>query len=147
MQSQREFQMRGNTWTAMIVLILLLVGLFFLARGVFWLLSMLAPVLLIAALIIDYKVAVGYVKWLIRLVKQNWVFGLGAVLLTVIGYPVVFAFLFGKALLNRRIQQAQEEALEGDYIDFEEVSKEGRVELPPLREKEKRTDYDNLFEE
>lgn len=130
MQNQKEFQIKGNTWGAIALLVIVLIGIFFIARGIFWLLSILAPILLIAAVIIDHKVVLNYVKWLVDMLKRNVLVGLAAVALSVIGYPIVFAFLLGRAIMNKRIKdvEKQERAFrEGELVDFEELP---RVELP-----------------
>ncbi|MCB0621616.1 MAG: hypothetical protein KDC43_23620 [Saprospiraceae bacterium] len=154
MQYRQEYSFKGNTLTTILVFVLVFAGIYFVAKGVFWFLSLLAPVLLIAALIIDYRVALNYGKWLIQLTRNNLLAGLGAILLSVLGYPIVFALLLGKALFNRKLRQLkQDEQLrrEGELIDFEEVdSRQHRVELPPLREREAEkekgdSEYDDLF--
>ena len=154
MQYRQEYSFKGNTLTTILVFVLVFAGIYFVAKGVFWFLSLLAPVLLIAALIIDYRVALNYGKWLIQLTRNNLLAGLGAILLSVLGYPIVFALLLGKALINRKLRQLkQDEQLrrEGELIDFEEVdSRQHRVELPPLREREAEkekgdSEYDDLF--
>lgn len=134
MQNQKEFQIKGNTWGAIALLVIVLIGLFFIARGIFWLLSVLAPILLIAAVIIDHKVVLNYVQWLVGMLKRNILVGLAAVVLSVIGYPIVFAFLLGRAIMNKRIKDfdKQERAYrEGELVDFEELpNRTPRVELP-----------------
>lgn len=151
MTYRREFQMKGNTWAAIAVLVLVFIGVFFVARGLFWLLNILAPVMLIATLIIDYKVLVGYGKWIVGLVRRDLLLGLGAILLTLVGYPVVLAFLLGKALMNRKVRQLQKESqkkAEGEWVDFEELESKKKDSdwpvLPPKETREK-NDYEDLF--
>ncbi|MCB9283345.1 MAG: hypothetical protein H6563_04665 [Lewinellaceae bacterium] len=135
MENRKEFEIRGNTWGAILVMVIALIALFFIAKGVFFLLSILAPVLLIAAVIIDHKVLVNYVKWLVGMVKRNVLVGLVAIVLSVIGYPVVFALLFGRALMNRKIRDIEKQERvfrEGELVDFEEMESKTPppVELP-----------------
>lgn len=134
MQNQKEFQIKGNTWGAIVLLVIVLIGLFFIARGIFWLLSVLAPILLIAAVIIDHKVVLNYVQWLVGMLKRNILVGLAAVVLSVIGYPIVFAFLLGRAIMNKRIKDFERDERayrEGELVDFEELpNRPPRVELP-----------------
>ena len=145
----------------LVVLALVLVGLFMLARFIFRILAFLAPVLIIVALILDYKTVLGYGKWLINLVKENPLMGILAIVLTVLGFPLVSAFLAGKAYLNRNVKQAEKEQevqKPGEYIDFEEIE-EKPLELPKLskmkkEEEEKKSSkpggkedkYDSLFD-
>jgi uncharacterized membrane protein YkvI len=132
MENRNEFQFRSNnTWGGLIVLIVLLVLLFFIARGIFKLLSFVAPILLIAAAIIDHTVIVGSVHWLVKLLKRNVLIGLGAIVLSIVGFPVVSAFLLGRALMNRKVKSMERQARvarDGELIDYEEL--EPPVEMP-----------------
>jgi hypothetical protein len=132
MENRNEFQFRSNnTWGGLIVLIVLLVLLFFIARGIFKLLSFVAPILLIAAAIIDHTVIVGYVHWLVKLLKRNVLIGLGAIVLSIVGFPVVSAFLLGRALMNRKVKSMERQSRverDGELIDYEEL--EPPVEMP-----------------
>jgi len=112
--------------------------------------------MLIVALIVDYKVVTGYGKWLVKLTKDNALLGIGAILLTVLGFPLVSLFLLGKALLRKRVKDAREEAMqqrEGEYIEYEELDSEP-MDLPQIEEWEKQTeerrrkrnDYDDFFD-
>lgn len=136
--------------------ILFLLGLFFIARFIFTILYYLSPIMLIAALIVDHKVVTGYGKWLLRLTKDNALLGIGAILLTVLGFPLVTLFLLGKALLRKRVKEAQEEAMqqrEGEYIEYEELNSEP-LDLPQIEQWEKQAeerrrknnDYDDFFD-
>lgn len=134
MGNRKEFQIKGNTWVMIIVLVAALIAVFFIARGIFKILSFLAPILLIAAAIIDHTVIVNYAKGLVDLTKRNLLVGLGAILLSVIGYPVVFAYLLGRALMNKKIKNMEEEERihrEGKLVDYEELeSRPNPVDLP-----------------
>ena len=136
--------------------ILFLLGLFFIARFIFTILYYLSPIMLIAALIVDHKVVMGYGKWLLRLTKDNAIMGIGAILLTVLGFPLVTLFLLGKALLRKRVKEAQEEVTqqrEGEYIEYEELNSEP-LDLPQIEQWEKQAeerrrksnDYDDFFD-
>ena len=76
------------------------VALFYIAKGIFTLLSWAFPVFLVGALILDYKVVLGYVKWLFSSLRRNPVFGIVAIVLSVIGIPFVSVFLFLRALAS-----------------------------------------------
>ena len=143
---------RLDSLAGVILLVAFLAGLFFILKGVFFVLSWIAPVLLIAAFIIDKSVVINYGKWIIRTIKNNPLLGIAAIIFTVIGYMVVFPFLFAKALFKKKIKdvrQQQERQQQGELIDYEELeSKPTRntFELPPLEKKEKRSEYDHLFD-
>ena len=113
--------------------------------------------MIVAALIIDHKVVLGYVKWVIGLLRENLLLGIGATVLSIVGFPVLSAFLLGKALLKKQVKKAQEEAEaphKGEYIEFEELDSEP-LELPPIEKAEKKQErkakqdnqYDEFFEE
>lgn len=142
-----------GSFTGIIITVLIFLALFYIARFVFKLLWWVAPVLLIATLIIDYKVVWGYLQWIGRTIKNNPALGIGAIVLTLLGFPVVVAFLFGKALFKRKIKQATDEARakqEGYFIEYEEIVEDEPLELPevekPKPQPKKSNEYDNLFE-
>lgn len=136
MQYKRTDNSPFGTIFGLLLMALIFVGLFMLARFVFRILAFLAPALIIAALILDYKTVLNYGKWLVDMVKRNPLLGIAAVVLTVLGFPLVSAFLAGKALLTRNAKKArrqQEEEVPGEYIEFEELE-ENPLELPELKE-------------
>ena len=147
MNYRKNLDMRENPFGALIgilVFVLGMIGLFYLARFLFRLLYLLSPILLIATLILDYRVVWGYIRWLSQLLKQNTALGIAAILLTFFGFPVVTAFLFGKALLGsraRKIQRERQEEKPGEYIDFEEIDDE--LELPEMPRRKRKEDYDD----
>ncbi|MCB0546539.1 MAG: hypothetical protein KDD19_03070 [Phaeodactylibacter sp.] len=144
--------------TGILLVVLFLVVLYFIARAIFTILYYLSPVMIVAALIVDYRVVLGYFKWLGGLLRDNLLLGIGAILLSVLGFPVLSAFLLGKALFKRQVKKAraQEEVRapgDGEYIEFEELEDEP-LELPRIpkqekpREQPKKKDshYDEFFE-
>jgi hypothetical protein len=136
MQYKKTDNSPFGTIIGLLLMALIFVGLFMLAGFIFRILAYLAPALIILALILDYKVVLNYGKWLINTVKRNPVLGIAAIVLTVIGFPLVSAFLAGKAFLTRSAKKGrrqQEGETPGEYIDFEEVEEEP-LELPELRE-------------
>ncbi len=157
-----DFRISGrsvNPIVGILVSVLFLVALFMLARFFFTVLYYLSPLMLIATLVIDYRVVLEYIQWLVGLVRRNALLGVGAILLSVLGFPVVSAYLLIRAVFRRRIRQMEkefEEKQEGEYIDYEELNREA-LDLKRLeerqkaaaREKEKqqnRGDYDQYFE-
>ncbi|MCB0569555.1 MAG: hypothetical protein KDC66_07325 [Phaeodactylibacter sp.] len=159
MRYRKNINIEGNPFSSffgIIFIVLFLVGLYFLARFIFTILYYLSPILLIATLIVDYKVVVRYVQWLIALVRQNPLMGAGSIALSVLGFPVLAAFLLGKALFKKRVKQAQADAIrsrEGEFVDFEELEMPDDVdaELPRVepqpRQKPDTTPYDDFFKE
>ncbi len=128
-----------NSIVGIVLMIVFLIGMFYVAQFVFRILYFLAPFMLIATLIINYRVVTGYLQWVLALVKRNPVMGIGAGILTVLGFPIISAFLLVKALMLKKVDQAQEQARirrEGELIDYEEVDSEELV--PPIQYEEKR---------
>jgi len=145
------------TLTGAITMILGMVVLFYLAKGIFTILAWVAPVLLVLTLIINHKVVVNYGKWILNQYReQNWPVALGATALTVFAFPFVSLFLFGKAMIMKKISESFPEAMEQhrqsnheeDYVEYEEIV-EDPLELPEIskeaQEKIDKNDYENLF--
>ncbi len=155
-----------NSIVSILILVGIFVGLYFLATGIFKILTWLTPVLLIATLIIDHRVVVNFGKWLVNTLRTNFILGLGAVLLMIFGYPIIAGYLFTKALVSRKLKQVKadfEQRTQPQYAEYEEVeptntpyedlSDEKPLDLNaprPPRPKEKpsgsETEYDQLFE-
>lgn len=150
-----------NIIPALIFGVLFLVGMFYLARFVFNILYYLSPVLLIITLFIDHKVVVNYGKWIMQMMGRNPLFGVGLVLMTIVAFPVVSLFLFGKAMLKKKVKEMSqqfEQRTQGEtveYTEYEEVTPmdEPLIELPPppVRERRKqsrngRNEYEDLFD-
>ena len=124
-----------------------------------WILSLLYKysfVILIAALIVDHRVVLNYVKAIKSLFDRNPVYGLIATLATFAFYPFVFLYFLGAGLFKKKIREAQQEAdirRNGQWTDFEDVSDRpvdidaDYRELPPPPEPRRRTegDYDQYF--
>lgn len=170
MQYRREYRFgipdnggRGRSpfnFGGILVGIIALILIFVVARFVFRLLYFLAPILLIATAIMDYRVLLGYGRWIGNMLRQNILLGIGAIVLTIVGFPIVAAGLFGKALLNRQLRKAppyeqQQQPLVklGEYVEFEEVPDDKALRLPKIEKKEapprilpkKDNEYDSFF--
>ncbi len=139
----------------LLILTIFFTAFFFLAKGLFWLLSWVAPILLIITLIIDYKIVVNFLKYLWELLKNNTVLGIISVILVVLGYPFVCGFLLLKALGKRSIGKVMEQAEKerNTYTEYEEVVEDDSfLELPPLQKQakqapnpQKSNEYDDMF--
>lgn len=136
----------GN-WVGIIMMVVILVGLFFVLRGIFNLLYFIAPVLLIATLIIDYKVVLNYIKQLGGLFTRNPLYGIGASALTFFFYPIVFVILLFRAFTGKQKQRFfgnAEGQREDEFVDYEEIDDEP-LDLDEFgKVKEKR--YDDYFD-
>lgn len=155
MQQRRNIDVNPfSSIFSILIMVLIFVGLFFLAKGIFNLLALLAPILLIATAVIDYKVILNYGKWLLDLLRKDLLVGIGGILLTVFGFPIIAGFLFVKALLYRKLKkmnQGYQEQTTGEYLEYEEIKDEEptSLELPRIEKKEKQekkgNDYEQLF--
>ncbi|MEN0005148.1 MAG: hypothetical protein AAF798_13435 [Bacteroidota bacterium] len=161
MESRRSFNINSNNnpfglIIGLLVGILIMVGLFRLANFIFQILYYISPILLIATLIIDYKVVVDYGQWIVKMLKRNTIAGVAMILVSVLGFPILSVFLLGKALFKKRLKKATEaweKQTKGEFVDYEELDSEP-LELPKIKEKEPQrktnktdTGYENLFDE
>ena len=153
-----------NLIPAILMLIAVFIAVGYIASGIYQILEFIAFGLFLITLGLDIaygrKVILGFAKTLISLVRKNPLFGIAAIGLTFIFHPLVALFLFGKAMLLRKVDNLKkdfETHQQGQYTEYvevktnnEEIQKEEPklIELPPLKEKQKRgNDYDDLFEE
>lgn len=147
----------GSIIIGAVVMIVAFVLLLSLAQLTYKLLTFIAIPLLIITAIIDYKVIVNYINWVIAIGKRNLLFGIGLGLLSAVLYPLVAAILFGRAFFTWQLKRAMKDRGEetagrppqiGEYIDYEDVSNS----TPKQKVKHGRTvrdenDYDSFFEE
>ncbi len=155
MQEKRNIEINPlSSIFGVLTIVLIFAGLFFIVGGIGRLLGFIAPVLIIATAIIDYKVLLNYGKWVLNLLKKDILIGIGGILLTVVGFPFVVAFLFVKALLYRKVKKMNKEfenENSGGYLEYEEIQDDAPspLELPTLEndesKKEKNNDYEQLF--
>jgi predicted membrane protein len=155
--ANQGFSIRGNGILGFIFLVLVLVGMFFIAKGIFTLLLWASPFLLVGALIINYKTILNYLKFILSLLQRNVLSGIVAIIFSFIGFPILAGVLFGKALFDRkirRLQQAHAHQESSEYVDYEEVIKPERsqrndgLDLPPLEKpqvEKKDNRYEKLF--
>lgn len=142
----------SNVIVGVLFLVASLFVLFWLAKSIFTILAWLAPALLIAAVIIDYQTVLNYGKWLINQLRFNTINGILYTLLTVVGFPLVSLFLFGKSLLRKKMKALEKnytQQKEGMYTEYEIVDEEiHSLELPPLEKRKQpaKDDYEQLFD-
>ncbi len=147
---QRSLAKNPGQWlVGLLMLIAFFFVLFYMVKGIYSILSMVAPVLLLITAIINYRVITGYLGMLWSVFKNNWIVGLLGAILTVVGFPFVSGFLFFKAIVGRKINSIQAELQQkqqGEYVDYEDLTEEPPEQLI-LKEPEKRADskYDDVF--
>jgi hypothetical protein len=150
------FNLRFNGIIGFIFLVMLFVGLFFLAKGIFTLLAWISPVLIVGALLINYRTIINYFRFILSLLQRNPLTGIIAIVLSVIGFPILSGVLFGKAILDRKVKklvEAHQAREQGEYVEYQEVvpqKKETTLDLPPLEKeapapKSKDNRYEDLF--
>jgi hypothetical protein len=134
-----------NPWKAIIgvaVIVTFLVGLFMLARFVFTLMYYLSPIMLIAALIIDYRVVLDYLKWVRNTFRRDNISGVLIGIVSIIGFPILSAYFLANALLKKQVKKvktAYERQRDGDLVEYEELE----TDFPPRIRKEERTIKDD----
>jgi hypothetical protein len=134
-----------NPWSAIVgvaVIVIFMVGLFMLARFVFRILAFLSPIMLIAALIIDYTVVTDYLKWVRNTFRRDAIAGVIIGILSVIGFPVLSGYFLARALLKKQVKKAKaeyERRRDGDLVEYEELE----TDFPPRFRKEERTINDD----
>lgn len=136
-----------NPWNAVIgvaVIVIFLVGLFMLTRFVFRILAFLSPIMLIAALVIDYTVVTDYFKWIRSMFRRDAVVGVIIAILSVFGFPVLSAYFLARALLKKQVKKAKadyERRRDGDLVDYEELE----TDFPPRKREKTRSDDDYVL--
>jgi Na+-transporting methylmalonyl-CoA/oxaloacetate decarboxylase gamma subunit len=156
----KEFNFGGKSnplgsFGVIVVLTVLLVALFFIAKGIFTILSWAAPVLLILTAIFDYAVIKEYGRFIWNLLRTQPLWGIVAVILTIIGFPIVTGFLFFIAYARKSLKNYQK-SQEPKYANYEEVVTEEskddtdflelkRPVAKPGEHKKQGSDYDDLF--
>lgn len=146
------FNIRFNGIIGFAFMVLLFVGLFFIAKGVFTVLAWVAPVLIILALLINYRTVLNYLKFMLGLLQRNPVGGIIGILLSFFGFPILAGVLFGKSILDRKVKklnEAYQAEKEGEFVEFEEIIKperETKLDLPPM-EKQAPVKKDNQYED
>ncbi len=123
----------------LIVLAVILVVMFYLFRWFYWLAALAMPVLIIATLLINYRVVTGFGVTLWKMLRHNPVVGIAAVLFSVLLLPLVVVYLFVKALLIRKVNIARKQAeirTHGEWIDYEEVTESGHRKQKVIHKKD-----------
>ena len=107
---QTNFQYRSNPLGGVIGL-LVIIGivylLFLTVKGVWNILAFLAPILFIIAMVLRFKVVTDYGKMLWNTTKEEPVRGIAYTILSVLGFPLVSAFLFFKAFTLRKVEKVK----------------------------------------
>lgn len=98
----------GNSIIGLITSVLFILLAFYALKWLLWVLTYIAPVLLIVTLIIDAKVVTDYLKMLWNLLKTTPFFGVLCCGLSIFASPVIIFYLFGKMLFIRQVKKFKE---------------------------------------
>lgn len=127
----REYRMGRNSGPSgflgpLLILVLFFLFLYYVTKGLFYIFSWLSPVLLLGALILDYKVVTGFLKRLWTLISTQPLFGILATLLAVVAYPFTAAYLFFKALSGKNKAKAsgQQGRTQPTYTPWQETTED-----------------------
>lgn len=146
------FNIKFNGIVGFAVMVMIFIALFFLAKGLFTVLSWIAPVLIAGALIINYKTVLNFIKFMWALLKRNPLGGILGIVLSVIGFPILSGVLFGKAILDRKVKSLSESfqaKKDGEFVEFEEIIRDDEdTELRlPRMERSSKSNTDNEYKD
>ena len=151
---QNNFQYRSSPLggvVGLLVIIGIIYLLFMTVKGVWNILAFLAPILFIIAMILRFKVVTDYAKMLWTTIKHEPIRGIVYTILSILGFPLVSAFLFFKAFTLRKVDKMRQPK----YDEYEDVTPatedDDFLELPEMdivkdSKKQKPSEYDDLFE-
>ena len=173
MSYQRSFRSGGNSnnpfgsMMSLLIFVGILALLFFLVTGFVKLLYLVAPFLLIATLLINYRVVADYVKGVFDTFRTNVLLGVVKVVFSVMCYPFVIGWLFAKAMFYRKVSSLKKDMAQQmgqmnqaqnntQYADYEEISTDDDLDINKKAEKpiildlpkpkdKLRDDFDQLF--
>lgn len=154
--SYRQYSYSSNGATGfvlfIIVLILLFAGLYFLFKGIFWLFTVLAPILFILTIILNFRVVLNFIEFVIARFKTNILVGILFVILTIIFYPLVTGYLFFKAFGSWYLKYKMKKIAKERYVEYEDLEDpypDDFLELPNHTDEKPKpkasNDYDQLF--
>jgi hypothetical protein len=161
--SNRSSSPLGNIG-CLIFAILGLVALFYILKGLFYLLWWAAPVLFLLSLIINWRVAANTGKAFLDLLGRNPLSGLLLGALAIVGFPLLALYLFLGAIGNRQMENIQRDfgrqnapETETEFTEYEELESTPKtststadepdvIEPEPEPEKLKKNPYDDLLQ-
>ncbi len=114
-----------ETIIGLLVMAAVVIGIFTLFRTIYGILKWATPFLLVAAVIINYKVVVSFGKMIFSILTKNLVTGIIIILLMIFAFPLVAAVLLGLAIMNKKadnILNLEKQRREGIPTDYTEIS-------------------------
>lgn len=125
----------------LVLLLGFILGLFLFITALRILIRILWPIsffILLAALLVNGKVVMGYGRWLLDMIRSRPVAGILGVLGTLVFFPFVTIFLLIKAIDSRKSDKSGR-LKKGEYITYEEVD-DDFLDLTELKDRKKRID-------
>ena len=134
----------STSFTGSLLGIVMIVGVamvaWFMISGIFKILTWVAPILLIATLVLKWTVVVDYGKFILSTFKDSpgkgLLYGIG----TFLGFPLVVAYLFFKALtlsqVEKRFGKKETKYAEFEEVEEQEVDDEDFLDLPDIEQAE-----------
>ena len=123
----------------------------FLFKGIYNILYFIAPVLFIATLFMKRSVFVDYAKFIGGVFRENAGKGLLYGLGTFIGFPLVLAYLFVKALtmyqFEKKFGKKEPKFAEYEEVEEQKVEDEDFLELPEIEKAEPLKESNNEYED
>jgi len=134
---------KSNSWLGLILVFVVVFVIYIVIQSIYKLFLVLAPVFLILAAILDYRVLMKFGIVIYELLRFRTLLGILAVIFTVLGFPFVSAALFFNAFMNFKTKRKNKQK----YIDYEEVDDDEKeiLDLDEFR-KVKVDNYEDLFE-
>ncbi|MDX1476690.1 MAG: hypothetical protein R3301_03255 [Saprospiraceae bacterium] len=150
MSPEKRTKITINGIVGILVFVMIAILFVMITGGILRLLYSWLPLVLFAgALIVNYETVLKYIRFLINRFRTNAMNGVVAIILTVLFYPFVAAFLFGKAFLDRKIKRLdQARRQEQAFVEYEDVTdQEESLDLKPLKEADEHTSYDEFLDD
>lgn len=142
---------RTNPLVALLFFFLIMMAIYWVAKGAYALLSIAFPFMIVATAFLNHKVILGYFSWIKNLLKTNVLFGVIAIVLSIFTYPMIGAFLLYRAYRSRGQKGDRAESnepLRGEYIQYEEVEVEDDfLDLSDVKKQQKeiKNRYEDLL--
>ena len=133
---------KTNSWLGIIIIVAIIFLIFFILQNLYKLFGVLAPVFIVLAAILDYRVIFKYGIMIYELLRHRTILGVLAVIFTILGLPFVSAALFFNAFMNFRTKRRNKKK----YIDYEVVKDDEDVLNLDDFKKVKVDNYEDLFE-
>jgi len=120
-----------NPLMAILLTVGFFIAMYYIIRGFFFVIYWAAPLLVLAVLIIDYRLLLNHFKKLFVRIRREPASGVLWLIVNILALPLVALWLLIVGLFNRKVKKAENEIRrqrEGEYVDYVEI-KEDRTEL------------------